>query len=134
MTLKQIIILIIVFVSFKNLSAQSPEFKAEWAKTEKLIKQFDSLANFVQKQRIFFKSRRQKLKFYNPYNKSITHKVIIKYKNGNIIARHIYRAERKIKIKMLIVNGKKVFIKSKFKKAINSPKSYLFENWFLYSA
>jgi hypothetical protein len=112
-------IFILILFSFCHISfGQSLNFKTEWDTIQKCISYIDTSANILGMQKQRCHGKKQKLKFYNLYDKYIQHCVSVKYKNGNVTARHSYRQGKELSIKVLTVNGIQVYIKTNYRQQI----------------
>jgi hypothetical protein len=88
-------------------------FVKQWNETQKTIKQIESLTLLVKKQKYSFRRRVTKMKYFSSQDKSVKHNVKIKYRNGNVIARHFYKLNYLCEIRVVTINDKPVLIKQK---------------------
>ena len=103
----------LIFI-YSNIYGQTDTlFMRQWDETQKTIKYIEELTTVVKKQKYSFRRRVTKMKYFSSENKAIKHNVKIKYRNGNVIARHFYKLNYLCEIRVVTINDKPVLIKRK---------------------
>jgi hypothetical protein len=112
--MKTIWIASFLIFTYTNIRGQTDTlFIRQWDETQKTIKYIEGLTTVVKKQKYSFRRRVTKMKFFSSENKTIKHNVKIKYRNGNVIARHFYKLNYLCEIRVVTINDKPVLIKRK---------------------
>jgi small nuclear ribonucleoprotein (snRNP)-like protein len=112
--MKKIILTFLLFVAFTLTNAQNDTlFNRHMNGILTTIKQIDSSANPVKRQRIYWCRKRIKIKYYSATNNTIKHKVVIRSKNGQTYARHKLKTGYSTLIRLTTVDDIPIFISRK---------------------
>jgi hypothetical protein len=112
--MKIILIAFFLIFTYTHIHGQTDTlFIRQWDETQKTIKYIEGLTTVVKNQNYSFRRRVAKMKYFSSQNKTAKHHVKIKYKNGNVIARHFYRLGYSCEIRVVTINDKPVLIKRK---------------------
>jgi hypothetical protein len=109
----KILYLFCLIILFQSAKAQNETFEQQWKQTLNYVSGLDSSCSILKKHKSKLAKRRYKATYIS--DSGIIHRVIVSYKNGNIISTHIYRNGGGKRIKILYVNEKIVLLEMNWK-------------------
>jgi hypothetical protein len=105
------IILIIFITAFAKLSSQCDSLPEIFmTKILSDVKKIDSAAGLVKKQKMNWRRKTVRLKYYSGKDRTISHKVVLRYRQGKTHATHTLRWGYRRKIKMLTLDDVPVYL------------------------